>query len=95
MSDSDAAVQKGPGKAWPGAELASGNKPQADNKQETVTVDEEGSFPVRNGRTNVSFDVTPLSTLTCPGNQPVVIEALTWDLVLSGERLNIPITGSA
>jgi hypothetical protein len=72
-----------------------GNKPQADNKQETITVDQFGTFPVRNGRTNVSFTVTPLSTLTCPGNQVVVIESLTWDLVLSGEGLNIPIQGSA
>jgi hypothetical protein len=72
-----------------------GNKPQADNKQETITVAESETFPVRNGRTNVSFTITPLSTLTCPGNQRVVIESLTWDLVLSGEGLNIPITGSA
>jgi hypothetical protein len=72
-----------------------GNKPQADNKQETITVDQFGTFPVRNGRTNVSFTVTPLSTLTCPGNQVVVIESLTWDLVLSGEGPNIPIQGSA
>lgn len=72
-----------------------GNKPQADNKQETITVDQFGTFPVRNGRTNVSFTVTPLSTLTCPGNQVVVVESLTWDLVLSGEGLNIPIQGSA
>lgn len=72
-----------------------GNKPQADNKQETITVDQFGTFPVRNGRTNVSFTVAPLSTLTCPGNQVVVIESLTWDLVLSGEGLDIPIKGSA
>ena len=72
-----------------------GNKPQADNKQETISVNESGTFPVRNGRTNVSFSVTPLSTLTCPGNQVVVIESLSWDLVLSGEGLSIPISGSA
>ncbi|MGH3371562.1 MAG: hypothetical protein ACRDPR_16345 [Nocardioidaceae bacterium] len=72
-----------------------GNKPQADNKQETISVDEFGTFPVRNGRTNVTFTVTPLSTLTCPGNQVVVIESLTWNLVLSGEGLNVPISGSA
>lgn len=72
-----------------------GNKPQADNKQETVDVDATDTFPVRNGRTNVSFTITPLSTLTCPGNQRVVIESLTWDLTLSGEGLSIPIEGSA
>jgi hypothetical protein len=55
-----------------------GNKPQADNKQETVPVDASGTFDVRNGRTNVSFAVTAASTLTCPGNQVVVIESFAW-----------------
>lgn len=72
-----------------------GNKPQAENKQETIAVDEFGTFPVRNGRTNVEFTVSPLSTLTCPGNQAVVIESLTWDLTLVGEGLSVPIQGSA
>lgn len=71
-----------------------GNKPQADNKQETVNVSLEDTFEVRNGRTNVTFRVTPLSTLTCPGNQVVVIESLSWDLVLSGAGLDpVPIQG--
>lgn len=65
-----------------------GNKPQADNKQETIAVSEAATFPVKNGRTNVSFTITPLSTLTCPGNQIVVIESLTWDLTLSGEGVS-------
>jgi hypothetical protein len=68
-----------------------GNNPAADNKQETINVTQEATFPVRNGRTNVSFTVTPLSTLTCPGNQVVVIESVTYDLVLAGEGLSIPI----
>ena len=72
-----------------------GNKPQADNKQETINVTEFGTFPVRNGRTNVSFTVSPLSPLSCPGKQVVVIESLTWDLTLSGEGLEIPIQGPA
>lgn len=72
-----------------------GNKPQAENKQETIQVNETQEFPVRNGRTNVSFDITPLSTLTCPGNQVVVVESLTWDLLLEGEGLSIPIQGAA
>jgi len=71
-----------------------GKNPAADNKQETVNVDQSGTFPVRNGRTNVSFSVSPLSTLDCPGNQVVIIESITWDLVLSGEGLSIPIQGS-
>ena len=54
-----------------------GNKPQADNKQETIAVNSTDTFPVRNGRTNATFSVTPLSTLDCPGNQVVVIESVT------------------
>jgi hypothetical protein len=70
-----------------------GKNPAADNKQETVDVDQDGTFPVRNGRTNVSFTVTPLSTLTCPGNQVVIIESVSYDLVLSGEGISVPIQG--
>ena len=61
-----------------------GNKPQADNKQETISVNQTGSFPVRGGQTTGSFTVTPLSTLTCPGNQVVVIESVSFDLLLTG-----------
>jgi hypothetical protein len=60
-----------------------GNKPQADNKQETISVSQTQTFPVRNGRTNATFTVTPLSTLTCPGNQRVVIESFSYDLSIS------------
>jgi hypothetical protein len=70
-----------------------GNKPQADNKQETISVNQTQTFPVRNGRTNVEFTVTPLSTLTCPGNQVVVIESFSWDLTISGQGLTINSTG--
>ena len=70
-----------------------GNKPQADNKQETIDVDATGTFPVRNGRTNVTFTVTPLSTLTCPGNQIVVIESFSYDLTISGEGVTISVSG--
>ena len=62
-----------------------GNKPQADNKQETLAVNQAGTFPVRNGRTNVTFTIAPLSTLTCPGNQVVVIESVEYDLTLNVE----------
>ena len=61
-----------------------GNKPQADNKQETITVNETKQFPVSHGQTTGSFTVTPLSTLTCPGNQVVVIESVSFDLLLTG-----------
>jgi hypothetical protein len=66
----------------------SGNTPQAANKQETVNVSTTETFPVRNGRTNGSFTVSPLSTLQCPGGQRVVIESVDFsNLVLSGEGL--------
>jgi len=61
-----------------------GNKPQADNKQETISVNETKDFPVSHGQTTGSFTVTPLSTLTCPGNQVVVIESVSFDLLLTG-----------
>jgi hypothetical protein len=60
----------------------SGNKPQAANKQESISVDQTGTFPVRNGRTNATFTATPLSTLTCPGGQHVVMESATYNLDL-------------
>jgi len=64
----------------------SGNKPQAANKQETIHVDTTQTFLVRNGQTTGTFDpITPLSTLTCPKGQNVVIEGITYtNLVLSG-----------
>lgn len=68
-----------------------GNKPQADNKQETIAVNSTETFPVRNGRTNAPFTITPLSTLQCPGNQVVVIESFTYDLTITGEGLEIPV----
>ena len=61
----------------------SGNKPQAANKQEQISVDQTATFAVRNGRTNATFTVTPLSTLTCPGGQHVVIESVTYSLDLN------------
>ena len=62
-----------------------GNTPQAANKQEAINVDQDNvPFPVRNGRTNITFVVTPLSTLNCPGNQYSQIEAISYDLYLTG-----------
>ena len=61
----------------------SGNTPQAANKQETINVSQFETFPVRNGRTNATFTVTPLSTLRCPGGQRVVIETVTYNLALT------------
>jgi hypothetical protein len=59
-----------------------GKNPAADNKQETLAVSSTETFPVRNGRTNATFTVTPLSSLDCPGNQIVVIESVSFDLDL-------------
>lgn len=67
----------------------SGNKPQAANKQETVMVDSTATFDVRNGRTNATFTITPLSTLTCPGGQHVVIESFSYNLTLSYEGMTL------
>ena len=68
-----------------------GNTPQAANKQESITVDSDKTFPVKNGRTDVSFAITPLSTLTCPGGQHVVVESISYDLAITGEGVNIPV----
>ena len=71
----------------------SGNKPQAANKQETINVSQTKTFDVRNGRTNATFTVTPLSTLTCPKGQYVVIESVDFSgLIFSGEGLSAPVT---
>ena len=66
-----------------------GKNPAADNKQEQTDVLATGTFPVRNGRTNATFTITPVSTLECPGNQTVVIESATGtlDLVYEGETI--------
>jgi hypothetical protein len=62
----------------------SGNKPQAANKQESIVVNQDATFDVRNGQTTGSFTIAPLSTLTCPGGQRVVVESVTYDLILAG-----------
>jgi hypothetical protein len=59
------------------------NKPQAANKQEAINVDTETTSAVRNGRTNASLTVAPLSTLSCPPGQHVVVESVTYDITLS------------
>jgi hypothetical protein len=64
-----------------------GNKPQADNKQETVLVDASFSAPVRNGQTTISNQLvaTVVSSLDCPGSQVVRIETFAYDLLLQAE----------
>ena len=67
----------------------SGNKPQAANKQETVSLGTTETFPVRNGQTTGTLTlVAPESTLECPRGQRVVTESVTFEnVVLSGEGL--------
>jgi hypothetical protein len=76
----------------------SGNKPQADNKQETVPINSTFSTPVTNGQTTVTNGVvaTITSTLTCPGGQHVVIESFsaTGTLSLEGSALSADLSWS-
>jgi hypothetical protein len=65
----------------------SGNPVNGVPKHETVDVDVSGDFPVRNGQTTGSLTVSPLSTLTCTGNQHVVIQSISYDLTLNGDDL--------
>ena len=61
----------------------SGNKPQAANKQENISVNQSGSFNIKNGTVSPTFTVTPLSTLRCPGGQNVVVESVSYNLWLT------------
>lgn len=65
----------------------SGNPVQGVPKQETIDVNVTGTFPVRNGQTTGSLSVSPLSTLTCTGNQVVRILDVSFDLTLTGDDL--------
>ena len=65
----------------------SGNPVNGVPKQETVDVNVSGNFDVRNGQTTGSLTVSPLSTLTCTGNQHVVILSVSFDLTLNGNDL--------
>jgi hypothetical protein len=65
----------------------SGNPVQGVPKTETVDVDVTGTFPVRNGSVTGSLTVSPLSTLTCTGNQQVRILDVSFDLTLTGDDL--------
>ena len=60
----------------------SGNPVNGVPKSETVNVNASGTFPVRNGSVNGVITVSPLSTLTCTGNQHVVILSASFDLNL-------------
>jgi hypothetical protein len=65
----------------------SGNPVNGVPKSEQVDVNVSGDFPVRNGQVTGSLSVSPLSTLTCTGNQQVRILAVSFDLTLTGDDL--------
>jgi hypothetical protein len=72
----------------------SGNPVQGVPKEETIDVNASGTFDVRNGQTTGSFTITPLSTLTCTGNQQVRILSVSFDLFLNGDNLpEVHLTG--
>jgi hypothetical protein len=65
----------------------SGNPVNGVPKTETNNVNATGTFPVRNGQVTGSITISPLSTLTCTGNQHVVILSAAFDLTLTGNDL--------
>jgi hypothetical protein len=65
----------------------SGNPVNGVPKSDTINVNATGTFLVRNGQTTGSFTISPLSTLTCTGNQHVVILSVSFDLTLTGDDL--------
>jgi hypothetical protein len=65
----------------------SGNPVNGVPKSETNSVNQSGTFDVRNGQTTGSFTVSPLSTLTCTGSQRVRILEVSFDLFLNGNDL--------
>ena len=65
----------------------SGNPVNGVPKSETTNVNATGTFPVRNGQTTGSLTISPISTLTCTGNQRVVILSAAFDLTLTGDDL--------
>jgi hypothetical protein len=65
----------------------SGNPVNGVPKSESVDVDLSEPFDVRNGSVTGSLTVSPLSTLTCTGNQHVVIQSVSYDLTLNGDGL--------
>jgi hypothetical protein len=63
----------------------SGNPVNGVPKTETTNVGASATFPIHNGSVTGSFTISPLSTLTCTGNQHVVIQSVSWDLFLSND----------
>jgi hypothetical protein len=71
-----------------------GNPVNGVPKSETTDVNASGEFDVRNGSVTGSLTISPLSTLTCTGNQHVVILSASFDLFLNGDDLpEVHLTG--
>lgn len=65
----------------------SGNPVNGVPKTDTTEVNATGTFDVRNGQVTGSLSVSPLTTLTCTGNQQVRILSVDYDLYLNGDSL--------
>jgi len=70
----------------------SGNPVQGVPKSDTVTVNSTETFDVRNGSVNGVFTISPLSPLTCTGNQQVRTTVTSANLTVSGEGISAPVT---
>ena len=70
----------------------SGNPVNGVPKSDTVTVNSTETFPVRNGSVTGTFTVSPLSPLTCTGNQQVRTTVTSANLTVSGEGISAPVT---
>jgi hypothetical protein len=70
----------------------SGNPVQGVPKSDTVTVNSTETFDVRNGQVTGTFVVSPLSPLTCTGNQQVRTTLTSANLTVSGEGISAPVT---
>jgi hypothetical protein len=72
----------------------SGNPVNGVPKSDTTDVNATGTFDVRNGQVTGSFTISPLSTLTCTGNQEVRTLSASFDLFLNGDDLpEVHLTG--
>ena len=66
----------------------SGNPVNGVPKSETTNINATGTFDVRNGQVTGRIEVSPLSTLTCTGNQQVRILSVSFsNLTLNGDDL--------
>lgn len=76
-----------------------GKNPEAANKTTvTAPVSQFGSFPVRNGQTSGSLELSPPDAggFTCPGGQRLVLEAVSYsDVTLIYGNLTVSVSGGS